>query len=89
MDNNPGWIQVQKDRECETDDVRKDGLKTIEECATACKDISTMFVFDDECYSICGCYCEIGASPNGTCPLKMARFYKLYKYVKGKYSIEY
>ena len=87
MDDNSGWIYIQKGKECAMDDVQKDGTKNIEECAIACWGLSSLFVFDDDCFgSICGCYCEIGAHPNGTCPLKSATFYNLYKYVQSKHG---
>ena len=84
---NLGWILVHKDKECRTDDILKPRLKTVSDCAVACKNLSSMFVFDQECSSFtgCYCYCEIYAEPNGTCSTKDALSYNLYKYVNSEY----
>lgn len=73
-----------ENQECESEEITKYGKKSIQECADACKGVSSMFVFDNMCTSICGCYCEIGANSNGTCSMKAANFYNLYRYVGGK-----
>ena len=80
------WILIKEDRECDSEEITKYGTKSIQECADACKGLSSMFVFDNICSAICGCYCEIGANPNGTCSVKIAHFYNLYKYSRGKHS---
>ena len=73
-----------EESECDSEDIPKYGQKTVKECAIACKNISSMFVFDNSCFSICGCYCEIGADANGNCSTKYSEYLNLYKYVGGK-----
>ena len=82
---NVGWILVHKDKECRTDDILKPRLKTVSDCAVACKNLSSIFVFGQDSSSFFGCYCEINAEPNGTCSTMDALSYNLYKYVNSDY----
>ena len=79
-------------------DGREDYLRfrNIDECATACKRVATMFAFgtndfdddDGRCNNEgCVCLCEKSGTKQGTCEQKEHDGYRLYKYSNGKYHV--
>ena len=69
--------------------------QSIENCASKCKGKASMFIFgtkdygkDERCFDNgCECYCEISATPQGTCDIVHHKGYRLYKYNTGNYHI--
>ena len=79
-------------------------LKSLEECASVCNGVSSMFVFgtndfgnDNQCNIDssdwrplgCLCYCETSATAEGTCNSYSHNGYRLYKYTSGGYHTLY
>ena len=75
------------------------GFESIDQCAIACKDRASMFIFgtnafgDDRCYRDgCKCICETAANDDGTCDIKEHMGYNLYRFTNwesGKYQFSY
>ena len=65
-------------------------LQGAEECAFACKGVASMFIFGTNDFgtnrcstsnrSKCKCWCQKGASADGSCSAHNHNGYKLYKY---------
>ena len=70
---------------CRTADSYKGKLKSVEDCAESCKNISPMFIYgrNDAPYRQ-WCYCELKAKPDGTCLDGSDYRYDLYKYGEGE-----
>ena len=88
-----GWSLVAEKQECSGSEVYKGEVQTIEECGSICKGIASMFIFgtndfgNNQCFSDgCRCYCETGATDQGTCEIMNNHDgFRLYKYTLGDY----
>ena len=84
------WVLVKPGAKCLSNERVYGGrFHDIENCAIACKDNSSMFIYCKD-YSLCcdtngcECFCETSALLNGTCQVEEVKEYTLYKYLKGK-----
>ena len=89
MTLSPGWTLVKDRAECAGDEIYPGEIATIEDCASECKGISSMFAFGTNDYgasrcladgSKCNCLCETAASSNGVCQESAHSGYRLYAY---------
>ena len=98
------WSLVAEKVECRDDEIGNNDFwrpHTLEQCATSCLGVSSMFIFGtndfgkDRCdvringiyLEGCFCYCETSAKPDGTCNMKKHNGYRLYKFDTGKEKI--
>ena len=80
---------MSKQRECTGDEESGCFQTSVEGCAIACENRSSMFVYgiagSSRCLgSKCKCLCETGAKVNGTCTETSHSGYHLYKYKPGE-----
>ena len=82
-----GWELVQAKSECGGAEIDKSLVSSLDRCASICTGVSAMFIFGTNDYSEyrcfingCHCYCETGASNDGTCNIVKNNGYRLYKY---------
>ena len=87
------WQQIAEKKECKGSEVGH-RLNSIDDCATACKGVASLFAFgtndfeNNRCYNNgCDCLCETAATSQGTCEQKDHDGYRLYKYSDGKYHV--
>ena len=88
------WSLVAHKKECGGSEINQGGFKGVEDCASICKGVASMFAFgtndylNNRCYSEgCKCLCETAASDEGTCSQVAHNGFRLYKYEKGNYHI--
>ena len=81
-------------KECGGSEENQGKFKGVEDCASKCKGVASMFAvgtndyFTNRCSSEgCQCLCETAASDEGTCSQVTHKGYRLYKYEKGNYLI--
>ena len=85
-------------KECSGSEESMGRFLVVDECASSCKGISSMFAFGtndfgtNRCYDDgCSCLCETSATEEGTCDSVNHNGYILYKYKmttsKGKYNL--
>ena len=90
------WGLVAEKKECSGSEIHIAALHVVDECASRCKGVASMFVFGTNDYGEarcwdegCSCYCETSATEEGTCSTVNHRGYRLYKYgittLKGSY----
>jgi hypothetical protein len=73
--------------ECGGSEVGKGKLPSVDDCASKCEGVASMFAFGtndfgtDRCNDEgCSCYCETSATEEGTCEREDHNGYRLYKY---------
>ena len=81
----PGWSLLKDNTECAGSEIVKGRKSTVDECASACKEVASLFAFgkNDRCYdggSTCKCLCETAASNDGSCKEVDSDNYRLYQY---------
>ena len=74
------WNLVSEYKECSGNEIDKllPENAEIQDCATDCEDISSMFIFSG---SLNKCFCETSATAEGACHVIDNVNYHLYKYV--------
>ena len=62
----------------------------LEDCAKSCVGVSSMFIYETKLVENhrckgdgCVCFCELEASPDGTCLMLPDNGYKLYRFESG------
>ena len=75
-----------ENRSCTSEEVIGfDLVQTVEECASKCRGRTSIFIYGRDGFcSIekgCICYCEAGASDDGTCDMAYFPNYDLYSFV--------
>ena len=63
--------------ECSGSEESKGSLTSVDDCASQCKGVASMFIVSMNSYS---CYCETSATEEGTCETQSIDGYRLYKY---------
>ena len=88
------WTLQASKTECSGSEISKGKLPSVDECASECKGISSMFAFGTNDYlknrcdnNGCNCLCETSAAEEGTCDRVDHNGYRLYKYSKGHYHV--
>ena len=83
----PGWFLVKEKTECTGSESGKGYLPSIEDCASHCTGIASMFIFGTNDYGTtrcnengCQCYCETSATTDGECDQTTHNGFRLYKY---------
>lgn len=73
--------------ECDGSEAWKGRQYTVDQCASQCKGVSSLFIFgtndysDNRCFDNgCDCYCETSARSDGTCPRIAHNGFRLYKF---------
>ena len=81
---------VAEKKYCSGSELHKGKLQSVDDCASICKGVASMFVFGtnefgvNRCDSIgCKCFCETSAMDQGTCNQIDHNGYRLYKYITG------
>ena len=81
------WSIVGEQQECEGREIGKGKMDSIDDCAKACREHASMFVFGTNDFGVdrcdltgCNCLCETGARSDGTCDTADHRGYRLYKF---------
>ena len=86
------------EKECGGSEVSKGKLPSVDDCASQCKGVASMFAFGTNDYLTnrcnsngCQCLCETSATEDGTCNSVNHKGYRLYKYrittSKGDYPL--
>ena len=82
-------MQAEKE-ECDGSEISKGKLPSVDDCASQCKGVSSMFAFGTNDFlknrcnkEGCNCLCETSATEEGTCERVDHNGYRLYKYSKG------
>ena len=80
------WTLVSEKRECNGPEIWAGKLKSLEDCATACRGIASMFIYGTTDFGTkrcdsegCNCVCETPAR-SGACEEVDHKGYRLYKY---------
>ena len=60
----------------------KGRIGTVEECAKQCTNVASMFIYAKCDSADCRCYCETGASADGTCDRTDNSQYRLYRFIQ-------
>ena len=75
------------EKECSGSETLSGLFHEIDDCASQCEGVSSMFAFGTNdfgvirCYNDgCRCLCETSATPEGTCNIVGHNGYRLYKY---------
>ena len=73
-------------KECKGDEISKEWIPTLDECADQCTNVASMFVYGVEekggCQEEgCWCYCETAASVHGTCDQRHQGASHLYRFI--------
>ena len=75
------------EKECGGSEVSKGTSPSVDDCASQCKGVASMFALGtndyltNRCYSGgCTCLCETSANEEGTCTRVNHKGYRLYKY---------
>ena len=88
-----------KRKHCVGSEVKMGYQYSLEDCAKACFNVSSMFIYGTNDFNYypprcsvaqdgCLCYCQISASEEGSCDTKAHMGYKLYRYAnKGWFMI--
>ena len=85
-------------KECDSTEIFKGKLPSVDNCASQCKGVASMFIFGTNDYGTdrcnddgCSCYCETSATEEGTCNRKNHNGFRLYKFgitnSKGQYYV--
>ena len=81
---------MEQKKECGGSEVWKGHLPIVDDCASECKGIASMFAFgtndfkNNRCEQKgCACYCETSATEKATCNTVDHNGYRLYKYSDG------
>ena len=79
------FLPAVEDHNCRGAEKRQCIQPSLEYCAKACQNISSMFVFGkqggDKCYgNKCECSCQMDAFRTGTCKLEYNSNFNLFKY---------
>ena len=83
------WVLAHDVSECNgTEESWKGYLEKIQNCADACRDVSSMFIFGIEGSNRCKdgkcrCYCETVASADGICDIIEHKGYRLYSFIQN------
>ena len=74
-------------KECSGSEISKGKLPSVDDCASQCEGVASMFAFGTNDYLTnrcnndgCSCYCETSATEDGTCNSVNHNGYRLYKY---------
>ena len=88
------WVLLKAKAECDGSEINKGKLPTVDDCASQCKEVASMFAFGTNDYGTdrcnddgCQCLCETSAREEGQCTRVNHNGYRLYKYSKGKYRV--
>ena len=78
---------VAEKTECSGSEIDKGQLTSVDDCASQCKGVASMFAFGTNDFGTnrcndkgCSCYCETSATVEGTCERVDHNGYRLYKY---------
>ena len=78
---------VEEKKECSGSEFENGKFHVVEDCASQCKGVASMFAFgtndfgESRCYNDgCRCLCETSATEEGTCTTVDMDGYRLYKY---------
>ena len=77
---------VATNKECGGSEVKKEALYR-DDCAIACKEVSSMYSFSPSSGSSGFCYCETSVDETGKCEMKSAHGSTLYQYNSGSLTI--
>ena len=85
-----GWSLVGEKTKCSGRESAKGNVLSITECASHCKEESSMFIFGTNDFGGarclkggCECFCETSAKLDGSCELIDNNAFRLYKYNGG------
>ena len=74
-------------QECGGSEKGKGRVASVEDCAEACKGVSSMFALGTNDFGVnrcnrkgCKCLCETSAADDGTCDVVSHKGYRLYKF---------
>ena len=74
-------------QECGGSEKGKGRVASVEDCAEACKGVSSMFALGTNDFGVnrcnrkgCKCLCETSAEDDGTCDVVSHKGYRLYKF---------
>ena len=86
-EGNSSWILVEEQKECYGAEIYMGRKESVDECANSCRGLSTMFIVGTTDYGAgtcgdkkCSCFCETGATIDGTCKLADSTGYRVYKF---------
>ena len=89
------WSIVEGEKECSGDEISKGRVNSVEDCAKACRDYASMFIFGTNDFSRvrqycnangCECYCETSAKEDRTCDTVTHNGFRLYRFTtSGKH----
>ena len=81
------WELVAEKKECSGSETEKGTFHIIDNCASQCNGVASMFAFgtndfgEPRCYNNgCRCLCETSATAEGTCNKVNHKGYRLYRY---------
>ena len=76
------WILVAENQECIGSDIYKplQPNAEIQDCATGCEGVSSMFTFQGQSGEVSRCFCQTSANADGTCATRDLPDYDLYQY---------
>ena len=89
------WELLVAKQECSGSEIDKGKLPSVDDCASQCKGVASLFAFGtndfgtDRCDNVdgCTCLCETSATEEGICNTESHNGYRLYKYLEGNYHI--